>query len=168
MPGATSGPLTTTGGTPAASASAFAVTGTPLSPAQQGPKLVGTGAVGPLIYQGYSVALSADGTTLATGGPYDNGGAGATWVFSAFSGPLAPRPAAGPRAAARFFPNPVADQLTPTGGPPTGPLRLFDGTGRTLRTGTYRDGQPVDLSTLPPGLYWLQLDQQAPQPLLKR
>ena len=144
----------------------FARSGTAWS--QPGPKLVGAGAVGNDVFQGIAVVLSADGTTLATGGPGDNSGAGATWVFSTASSPLAQRPAAGPRTSARFFPNPVADQLTPTGGPPTGPLRLFDSTGRTLRTATYRDGQPLDLSTLPPGLYWLQLDQQAPQPLLKR
>src|SRR5438309_1559975 len=45
----------------------------------QGPKLVGTGAVGGA-RQGYGVALSADGNTALVGGPYDNGGAGALWV----------------------------------------------------------------------------------------
>jgi hypothetical protein len=47
---------------------------------QQGEKLVGTGAVGHA-RQGYAVALSADGNTLITGGNFDNGGAGAAWVF---------------------------------------------------------------------------------------
>src|ERR1019366_1381722 len=46
---------------------------------QQGPKLVGTGAV-PAAYQGYSVALSADGSTAIVGGPNDNGDAGAAWA----------------------------------------------------------------------------------------
>ena len=48
---------------------------------QQGPKLVGTGAVGQLVEQGFSVALSADGNTAVVGGLSDNGGDGAAWVF---------------------------------------------------------------------------------------
>jgi hypothetical protein len=47
---------------------------------QQGPKLVGSGAVGDAA-QGTSVALSADGNTAIIGGSYDNGQAGAAWVF---------------------------------------------------------------------------------------
>src|SRR5262249_59677078 len=53
---------------------------------QQGPKLVGTGAVGQLIEQGFSVALSADGNTAVVGGLNDNGGAGAVWVFTRSNG----------------------------------------------------------------------------------
>ena len=48
---------------------------------QQGPLLVGSGAVGPS-RQGRFVALSADGNTLAVGGENDNNGSGATWVFT--------------------------------------------------------------------------------------
>jgi lipocalin len=44
-------------------------------------KLVGTGAVG-LAEQGTSVALSRDGTTAIVGGPHDNYGVGAAWVFT--------------------------------------------------------------------------------------
>jgi len=47
---------------------------------QQPGKLTGTGAVGPA-YQG-NVALSADASTLALGGPGDNTCVGATWVFA--------------------------------------------------------------------------------------
>lgn len=47
---------------------------------QQGTKLVGTGYTG-TSYQGYSVALSADGNTLVVGGLADNSGAGAVWTF---------------------------------------------------------------------------------------
>jgi hypothetical protein len=54
--------------------------------AQQGPKLVGTGAVAPNgfggVGQGSSVALSADGNTAIVGGASDNGGDGAAWVFT--------------------------------------------------------------------------------------
>lgn len=48
--------------------------------AQEGTKLVGTGAVGRAA-QGLSVSLSADGGTVLSGGPGDNNDAGATWVF---------------------------------------------------------------------------------------
>src|SRR5262249_35062154 len=49
---------------------------------QQGPKLVGTGAAGQLVEQGFSVALSADGNTAVVGGLSDVRGAGAVWVFA--------------------------------------------------------------------------------------
>ena len=49
--------------------------------AQQGAKLVGSGAVGAAA-QGESVALSADGGTLIAGGPYDENGAGAAWPWA--------------------------------------------------------------------------------------
>ena len=54
--------------------------------AQQGSKLVGTGAVGNAIYQGRRVALSADGNTLISGGFGDNANSGAAWVFTRSSG----------------------------------------------------------------------------------
>jgi hypothetical protein len=61
---------------------------------QQGSKLVGTGAVGTPVYQGSSVALSADGNTAIVGGPNDDGfitdcgfkGIGAAWVFTRSGG----------------------------------------------------------------------------------
>jgi hypothetical protein len=53
---------------------------------QQGSKLVGTGGSGGMFgetgaLQGWSVALSADGTTAIIGGPGDNNNKGAAWVF---------------------------------------------------------------------------------------
>jgi hypothetical protein len=48
---------------------------------QQGPKLVGTGAVGNFVYQGVSVAISSDGNTAIEGGQGDNNYTGAVWVF---------------------------------------------------------------------------------------
>ncbi len=48
---------------------------------QSGQKLVGSGAAAPSL-QGYSVALSADGSTLVEGGPADAIKAGAAWVFT--------------------------------------------------------------------------------------
>jgi len=48
---------------------------------QQGPKLVGSGGVGPS-RQGASVAISADGNTAIVGGHSDNSGVGATWVWT--------------------------------------------------------------------------------------
>src|SRR5262249_26769198 len=53
--------------------------------AQQGSKLVGTGAVDPA-RQGYAVALSVDGNTAIVGGNRDNGGVGAVWVFKRSGG----------------------------------------------------------------------------------
>ena len=47
---------------------------------QQGNRLVGTGAVGGAS-QGHAVAISADGSTVIIGGPYDDSGVGAAWVF---------------------------------------------------------------------------------------
>jgi hypothetical protein len=56
---------------------------------QQGNKLVGSGYIiagAGLVYQGYSVSLSADGNTLAVGGPQDNNIIGATWIFVSVNG----------------------------------------------------------------------------------
>ena len=56
---------------------------------QQGPKLVGTGTVGPFgAEQGSSVSLSGDGKTAIVGGPFDDDEAGAAWVYAkpAFAG----------------------------------------------------------------------------------
>ena len=47
---------------------------------QQGPKLVGSGAKG-AAEQGSAVGLSADGNAAIIGGPADNSGAGAAWIF---------------------------------------------------------------------------------------
>jgi len=52
---------------------------------QQGGKLVGLGAVGHA-RQGTSVAISGDGNTAIVGGHYDNGQAGAAWVFTRSGG----------------------------------------------------------------------------------
>jgi hypothetical protein len=49
---------------------------------QQGAKLTGTGETGGGVF-GNSVALSADGNTALIGGPQDNSGVGAAWVFGA-------------------------------------------------------------------------------------
>lgn len=48
---------------------------------QQGSKLTGSGETGEGEF-GYSVALSADGSTALIGAPTDNGGVGAAWVFT--------------------------------------------------------------------------------------
>jgi uncharacterized protein YdbL (DUF1318 family) len=48
---------------------------------QQGGQLVGSGVIGIYPNQGVSVALSGDGDTAVMGGPGDNMGAGAAWVF---------------------------------------------------------------------------------------
>ena len=48
---------------------------------QQGPKLVGTGAVGNPVEQGAAVALSSDGNTAIVGGNNDSDDAGAAWIY---------------------------------------------------------------------------------------
>jgi hypothetical protein len=53
---------------------------------QQGPKLVGTGVLGLYASQGQSVSLSGDGNTAIVGGPLDNGGAGAAWIYTRSGG----------------------------------------------------------------------------------
>jgi hypothetical protein len=54
---------------------------------QQGQKLVGSGAALETgASQGTSVALSADGNTALIGGPTDNMGIGASWVFTRTAG----------------------------------------------------------------------------------
>jgi hypothetical protein len=57
---------------------------------QQGAKLVGSGHVSlagsPGVYQGRSVAVSADGNTVIVGGAGDSGGIGAAWVFTRAGG----------------------------------------------------------------------------------
>ena len=52
---------------------------------QQSTKLVASGAVGEA-NQGHSVSLSADGNTAIVGGPFDNGTAGAAWVWTRSGG----------------------------------------------------------------------------------
>jgi len=52
---------------------------------QQGSKLVGSGALGTSM-QGESVAVSADGNTMAVGGSADNAGQGAVWVYTRSGG----------------------------------------------------------------------------------
>ena len=52
---------------------------------QQGPKLVGTGAVGN-VCQGITVSISGDGNTAVVGGPFDNNCAGAVWIFTRSAG----------------------------------------------------------------------------------
>jgi hypothetical protein len=53
--------------------------------AQQGDKLVGTGAVG-TVAQGDAVALCGDGNTAIVGGAGDNAGVGAAWVYTRNNG----------------------------------------------------------------------------------
>lgn len=52
---------------------------------QQGPKLIGTGAIRQA-RQGSSVAVSADGNTALVGGATDNASMGAVWVYTRVGG----------------------------------------------------------------------------------
>jgi lipocalin len=53
---------------------------------QQGSKLVGTGTLGTIVYQGSSVSLSSDGNTAMVGGPNDNYEIGAVWIYTRSGG----------------------------------------------------------------------------------
>ncbi len=53
----------------------------PATAQSNGPKLTASDPVGSA-EQGFSVAVSADGNTAIVGGPFDNSGAGAAWVFT--------------------------------------------------------------------------------------
>src|ERR1035437_2985939 len=53
--------------------------------AQQGPKLVGTGAAGNA-QRGFSVSISADGNTAIVVGWTDNSFAGAAWIWTRSGG----------------------------------------------------------------------------------
>ncbi len=53
---------------------------------------MGTGAVGNVIFEGWSVALSADGNTAIVGGFNDNSATGAAWVFVQSAGALVVSP----------------------------------------------------------------------------
>ena len=86
MPGASTGTVAvTTSGGMFNSAGNFTLTATPYPNTQQGPKQVGTGAVGPGSV-GYAVSVSADGNTAIVGGPNDNLEAGAAWIFTRSGG----------------------------------------------------------------------------------
>ena len=81
MPGAITGAISVTsisgivnGG------SNFTVTPTPYPVSQQGEKLVGTLSSG--AQQGMAVSVSADGNTAIVGGPGDNTGQGAAWIYT--------------------------------------------------------------------------------------
>src|SRR5262245_18220494 len=52
---------------------------------QQGPKFVGTGAIGDA-QQEIAIALSADGSTAIVGGSSDNSDTGAAWVYTRTGG----------------------------------------------------------------------------------
>ena len=86
MPGTVTGliSIATIGGN-ATSTNAFTVTATPFPGSQQGSKLTGTGSLGNP-NQGNSVSVSADGNTAIVGGPEDNGGQGAAWVYTRTGG----------------------------------------------------------------------------------
>jgi hypothetical protein len=133
---------------------------------QQDSKIVGIGALGKA-GQGRSLALSADGRTLAVGGSSDHGGTGASWIFSAASsfpvGVLADRQSG----AVSFWPNPVTDKIIISGGSSDGLLQILDGSGKLVLSTSYRSGLPVNLSSLASGLYWVRLHGQKAVPLVK-
>jgi hypothetical protein len=95
---------------------------------QVGPKLVGTGSVGPA-FQGSAVAISADGTTIAICGPFDNSNTGATWIFTFFNGVWSQQ---GPKL--------VGSGATPTGGTRLYPSLSSDGNTLAVASQAFQAG----------------------------
>lgn len=60
---------------------------------QEGPKLIGDNANADdkMPYQGWAVAISADGNRFATGGPFNNNNTGSVWIFEHNTDPLKPQ-----------------------------------------------------------------------------
>jgi hypothetical protein len=125
------------------------------------PGTVGYAAVGS------AAAMSADGRTLAIGGPKDNTSKGATWVFSRASNDVIIPSAPEPEFPAFFWPNPSTGSVTISGGPATGNFRMIDGAGRILLNSGYHSGQPIDISVLSTSIYWIQINGQKAIPFLK-
>lgn len=105
---------------------------------QQQEKLVGSGAVrGPevvtFVFQGISVALSADGNTAAIGGCGDNDNAGAVWVFTRSDGVWIQQ----------------GSKLVGSGGSPTPDMSCGQGKSVALSAdgNTLVEGSPVDDDT---------------------
>ena len=133
-------------------------------------KLIGTGGTDSA-YQGFSVALSADGKTLAVGGYLDNHYRGATWIFSSDSTAAvitAGVPGVPQNPIPVFWPNPVMDKITVSGGPAQGVMYIIDAMGRTVANISYRREHPVDVSDLVPGVYWVRLDNGVAAAILKQ
>jgi hypothetical protein len=110
---------------------------------QQGSKLFGSGAAG-AAYQGYSVALSANGATAIVGGPLDNSYVGAAWIFTAPShgtGSFTAIPKSGAAPLAVTF---RANGLPP---PMTYTINFGDGTSGALSQGScFGSGNGVQCS----------------------
>jgi FG-GAP-like repeat/FG-GAP repeat len=96
---------------------------------QQGPKLVGSGAVGVGgSTHGFSVALSSDGNTLVGGGPFDNSETGAAWIFTRSSGVWTQR-------GAKLVGTGAGQDASPCGGSRQGAAVAISGDHRTVMLG---------------------------------
>jgi hypothetical protein len=80
---------------------------------QQGTGFVGTPIFSGLMYQGYSVSMSSDGTLVASGGPQWNNQIGAAWVFGAIL------PTSSPTVPPTFLPTSMEPTSSPTISPST-------------------------------------------------
>lgn len=83
MPGATTGNINVANSNGnIISTNTFMIDTTKCPNTQQGSKLIGTGNVGLPVYQGSSIAISADGNTAIVGGSNDNSQLGAAWIYT--------------------------------------------------------------------------------------
>ncbi len=85
MPGAITGSVAvTSNGSTTTAAGTFTITNPDAPTTQLGSKIMANNTIGQS-WQGFSVALSANGTTAVVGGDYDNNRIGAAWIYK-FSG----------------------------------------------------------------------------------
>ena len=131
---------------------------------QLGDKLIGTGS-SRVADQGSAVALSYDGKTLAVGGRGNSNATGATWVFSGLLNAMSIFKE--PESSRTFWPNPVTDKITISGGTKGGLCRILDNQGRIVYTASYEPLKPINLSWLTPGTYFIQIDGQPARPMTR-
>ncbi len=131
--------------------------------AQVGNKLLASDGIEP--GQGYSVALSSDGSTALVGGVSDDNSVGAAWVF--VSSPPPPSPPTAPPAptsSLTLTTNPaapavgqpvtiVASILTANGSSPAGGTVQFSADSKSLGTVTVAAAQASVTTTLTPGAH---------------
>lgn len=120
-------------------------------------KLVGSSAINGTggAYQGYSLSLSQDGTTIAMGGYGDNSYKGAVWVFNYSA---IPTETANPQLiteSANIYPNPFTHSITLSSETEV-PYTLYNLQGIQVETGI--SSSPTIGIQLPPGVYQLKMN----------
>ena len=134
---------------------AWAFTRTGSTWAQQGNKLVGTGASGARAFQARSVALSGDGRTAFMGGHGDAGNTGAVWVFYNGRG-VSVNTIGNGTSTIKIFPSPTEGVITiDNDGLTIDNITVYNNLGQLVLT--TKVVNQLDLSALPSGMYFVQV-----------